>query len=211
VVGLDAYASIYADSRKWLRSGWVDYLAPQLYWAIAAPQQSFPALLDWWIQESTMGRHVWPGLAAYRVADGTATAYTAAEITSQISLTRLRPAGTGHMLYNTTSTLTKSGGALAAALVSSVYQQRAIPPAYPWLDSSAPPAPTISLAGTTLTIMPGAGEDSRWWVVRSLAAAGWTTRVSFGSERTVSLPAGTTRIIVNSVDAFGNISAPVER
>jgi uncharacterized lipoprotein YddW (UPF0748 family) len=211
VVGLDAYASIYADSRKWLRSGWVDYLAPQLYWAISAPQQSFPALLDWWIQESTMGRHVWPGLAAYRVADGTTSAYTAAEITSQISLTRQRPAGTGHMLYNTTSTLTKSGGALAAALVSSVYQQRAISPAYPWLDSSAPPAPSIAMSGSALTITPAAGEVARWWIVRSRAAAGWTTRVSFGSERTVSLPAGTTRVIVNAVDASGNISAPVER
>jgi hypothetical protein len=32
VQGLDAYASIYADSRKWLQQGWVDYFAPQLYW-----------------------------------------------------------------------------------------------------------------------------------------------------------------------------------
>jgi uncharacterized lipoprotein YddW (UPF0748 family) len=210
VSGLDAYASIYADSRKWLRSGWVDYLAPQLYWAISAPQQSFPALLDWWIGESAMGRHVWPGLAAYRVADGTASAYSVAEITNQIGLTRQRPAGTGHLLYNTTSTLTKGGGALAAALVSSVYQQRAIPPAYPWLDSSAPPAPVIALAAGTVTITPSAGEAARWFVVRSRAAAGWTTRVSFGTERTITLGSGVLRVIVNSVDAAGNLSAPAE-
>ena len=30
--GLDSYDVLYADSRKWLRDGWVDYLAPQLYW-----------------------------------------------------------------------------------------------------------------------------------------------------------------------------------
>ena len=42
VNGLDAYATIYADSRKWLQQGWVDYLAPQLYWAIGATQQSYP-------------------------------------------------------------------------------------------------------------------------------------------------------------------------
>jgi hypothetical protein len=188
----------------------VDYLAPQLYWAISAPQQSFPALLDWWIGESAMGRHVWPGLAAYRVADGTASAYSVAEITNQIGLTRQRPAGTGHLLYNTTSTLTKGGGALAAALVSSVYQQRAIPPAYPWLDSSAPPAPVIALAAGTVTITPSAGEAARWFVVRSRAAAGWTTRVSFGTERTITLGSGVLRVIVNSVDAAGNLSAPAE-
>src|SRR3954452_14031573 len=28
VDGLDAFASIYADSRKWLQSGWVDYFVP---------------------------------------------------------------------------------------------------------------------------------------------------------------------------------------
>src|ERR671912_592860 len=99
VAGLDAYATIYADSRKWLQQGWVDYLAPQLYWAISAPQQSFPALLDWWLSQSTRGRHVWPGLAAYRVQDGTSSAFSPAEIATQVSLTRDRAAGTGHILY----------------------------------------------------------------------------------------------------------------
>ena len=118
VQGLDAYASIYADSRKWLQQGWVDYLAPQLYWAIAAPQQSFPALLDWWLGQNAMGRHVWPGLAAYRVNDGTASAFSMQEIPSQIQATRQRTGGTGHLLYNTTSTIKRSSGALATALAA---------------------------------------------------------------------------------------------
>src|SRR4029079_9104817 len=80
ITGLDAYASIYADSRKWLQQGWVDYLAPQLYWSIASTGQSYPALLDWWIAQSTQGRHVWPGLAAYRVSDGTTSAFSTNEI-----------------------------------------------------------------------------------------------------------------------------------
>ena len=210
VNGLDAYASIYADSRKWLREGWVDYLAPQLYWAISAPQQSFPALLDWWLGENTRGRHVWPGLAAYRVADGTSSAFATSEITSQIGLTRQRPAGTGHLLYNTTSTLTRNGGAMAAALSADLYRVRAIPPAATWLDAAPPAAPTLAVAGGSLTLTPAAGEAARWWVVRSFAATGWTTKVVFGSERSVTLGAGTTRAIVNAVDAAGNISAPVE-
>ena len=31
ISGLDAYSELYADARKWLRDGTVDYLAPQLY------------------------------------------------------------------------------------------------------------------------------------------------------------------------------------
>jgi len=64
IVGLDAYGSIYADSRLWLQRGWVDYFAPQLYWSIASTGQSFPALVDWWSQQNTLRRHLWPGLAA---------------------------------------------------------------------------------------------------------------------------------------------------
>ena len=209
VAGLDAYATIYADARKWLQEGWVDYLAPQLYWAISAPQQSFPALLDWWIAQSTRGRHVWPGLAAYRVLDGTSSAFSASEIPSQVSLTRNRPAGTGHLLYNTTWTLTRNGGGVAASLAD-LYRTRAILPAFPWLDTSAPPAPVVAASAGSFTITPGAGEQARWWVVRSLAAGGWTTRVLFGTERSFAIPSGTTRLIVNAVDAAGNLSGPAE-
>src|SRR5262245_29382097 len=41
VKGLDAYDTLYADARRWLVEGWVDYLAPQLYWPTDAPEQSF--------------------------------------------------------------------------------------------------------------------------------------------------------------------------
>ena len=209
VAGLDAYATIYADSRKWLRQGWVDYLAPQLYWSIAAPQQSFPALLDWWLGENVQKRHVWPGLAAYRVGDGTSSAFGASEIPTQVSLTRTRAGGSGHLLYNTTSTLTRNGGAVAASL-GNLYRMRAIPPAYPWLDASPPTAPTITVAGSLLSITQPGEVPARWWVVRSRSASGWTTRVVFGAERTVALPAGTIRAIVNAVDSAGNVSADVE-
>lgn len=49
---------LYADSKLWLQQGWVDFLAPQLYWEIDPPEQSYPTLLDWWIdpEVNTLGR-----------------------------------------------------------------------------------------------------------------------------------------------------------
>jgi len=38
--GMDAYAKIYADSRKWLANGWLDYFSPELYWPIEPKEQS---------------------------------------------------------------------------------------------------------------------------------------------------------------------------
>src|SRR5205085_43385 len=62
VEGLDAYQTLYADSRKWLSEGWCDYCAPQLYWSIDAREQSFPMLLKWWADQNPKGRHVLAGL-----------------------------------------------------------------------------------------------------------------------------------------------------
>jgi uncharacterized lipoprotein YddW (UPF0748 family) len=179
VQGLDAYASIYADARKWLQQGWVDYLAPQLYWAISAPQQSFPALLDWWLAQNPAGRHVWPGLAAYRVNNGTSGAFTLQEIPDQIRMTRTRPGGTGHLLYNTTWTLKQHGGALANALAADLYRHGAVPPATPWLGSAAPAAPTLTMSGIALRIDAASGTPARWWVLRTRQPTGWKTRMVF--------------------------------
>ena len=210
VNGLDAWAAIYADSRKWLQQGWVDYLAPQLYWAISAPQQSFPALFDWWLSQNAMGRHVWPGLAAYRVGDGSSSAFSIQEIPEQIKATRARPQGTGHLLYNTTWTLKQNGGALASTLSADVYKTGALGPAFPWLDSTPPGAPTLAASASSLTITPAAGEAARWWAVRRRASNAWTMRVLFGSTASVAIDSNVDRVLIQAVDRAGNVSGVAE-
>ncbi|HYW34496.1 MAG TPA: family 10 glycosylhydrolase, partial [Balneolaceae bacterium] len=67
IKGYNAYAEIYADSRRWLRNGWVDYLAPQLYWSVEKKAQSFPVLLKWWEKQNFFNRHIWPGIHTSKV------------------------------------------------------------------------------------------------------------------------------------------------
>ncbi len=46
--GLQNYDDLYADVLLWAKNGWIDYLAPQLYWTLdmkAAPSRS---LAKWW-------------------------------------------------------------------------------------------------------------------------------------------------------------------
>jgi uncharacterized lipoprotein YddW (UPF0748 family) len=208
VTGLDAYATLYADSRKWLQQGWVDYMAPQLYWAIGSSGQSFPALLDWWSAplQNAQGRHVWPGLASYRVNDGTASAFSSSEIPNQINESRTRLAADGHILYNTTWTLKRGGSGIAPSL-QPLYATRALVPASPWLDSTVPATPSVSASGRTITLTPGSGTAPRWWYVRARSSSGWTTRIVFGSQRSVALDVEPDRLIVNSVSMSGIASA----
>ena len=69
--GKSAYTEIYADSRRWLTNGWVDYWSPQLYWPIDLPDQSFPVLLQWWTEQNPKHRNIWPGIYSEGVAGKT--------------------------------------------------------------------------------------------------------------------------------------------
>ena len=57
--GLDQHEMLYADARRWLHEGWVDYYTPQLYWPISQVAQSFPVLLGWWARNNPHDRHLY--------------------------------------------------------------------------------------------------------------------------------------------------------
>lgn len=216
IVGLDAFTSIYADSRLWLHRGWVDYFAPQLYWAIGSTGQSFPALLGWWAQQNTQRRHLWPGLASYRIADGSSAPFSAAEIPSQIALARDQASSaggaTGTILYNGSSVRTNRGG-FASTLAGGLFAAGAIPPASPWLDDTPPGDPTVTVApgASTLQVtLANASADSWWWLVRWRAAGTWRQRLVPVTQRTVDVPAANVDgIVVNAIDRVGNASGNV--
>jgi hypothetical protein len=196
VTGLDAYAAIFADSKTWLQNGWLDYFAPQLYWSTSSTGQNFNALLDWWLAMNTQKRHVWPGLAAYRVADGTSSAYTASEIVTEIGQTRTRAGASaggasGTLLYNTTSVRLNKGG-LADALAASSFTVLGVVPASPWLDATAPAAPTVTATVSSSAIRaqwtPGGTEAARWWLVQWRAGGTWNGRMVWGADRSLDIP-----------------------
>ncbi len=120
---LDAYGQLYADSRKWLAEGWVDYLAPQLYWSIEPAKQSFPVLLDWWRAQSR-GKPVWPGMATERIG----SKRPAREIIEQIALTRRGTRSPGHIHWSMKALLQNQGG-IDNLLEAGPYAEKAEPPA----------------------------------------------------------------------------------
>jgi len=68
--GLEANNVYYADSRKWVKSGWLDYICPQIYWNIGYSVADYETLLNWWcdVTEGTSVK-LYVGHAAYRSAD----------------------------------------------------------------------------------------------------------------------------------------------
>jgi uncharacterized lipoprotein YddW (UPF0748 family) len=85
--GLDQLNELYSDPVAWIQQGWVDYLAPQLYWRDNSPQ-SFSALLRWWRNPGVNPRGVpiYPGIRVEKLEGG---AWPAAEISHQLSLEKM--------------------------------------------------------------------------------------------------------------------------
>jgi uncharacterized lipoprotein YddW (UPF0748 family) len=108
--GFDAYQKLYADSRLWLRRGWVDYLAPQLYWPIAKKEQSFPALLNWWTEQDEKGRGIVAGISVSRVGGAGPDGWPADEIRRQIEITRRQPGAIGFILFSMRGLMADRGG-----------------------------------------------------------------------------------------------------
>ena len=214
IKGFDAYAEIYADSKKWLEAGWADYFAPQLYWPIAPPDQSFPVLYDWWLSENTKHRHIWPGLASYRVTEQSARHIPAREIVDEIDTLRARGGAPGNILFNMTS-LMKDPDSLDER-VATRYAAPALVPASPWLGPRAPRRPSARLVRDTVTgdllvKLAPAGTERVWlWTVRSLGASGWMTEVLPGWLRSHRLPEpASARVVVTAVSRTGVESGPV--
>jgi uncharacterized lipoprotein YddW (UPF0748 family) len=172
--GLDAYAQLYCDSRKWLHEGWCDYLSPQLYWGIQPPQTSFSTLLSWWNGENIRHRHIWPGMDSLRAGDK----FPASEIVNQIAVTRAYP-DSGHIHWSASALMKNS--ALATVLVRDVYSLPALIPASPWLNATTPPPPriTVKLWKQTAHIeWKNAGvEPARLWVLQTREKGVWTTQI----------------------------------
>jgi uncharacterized lipoprotein YddW (UPF0748 family) len=213
ISGLDAFAELYADARKWLSDGTVDYLAPQLYWETARRGQSFPVLLDWWKSQNKRGRHIWVGVAPYRI--GSNENFTAGEIAGQIRLTRGSARTRGGIHFSLKSLRNDLGG-IRRVLREEVYARDALVPASPWVTTDRPLPPRVKVSHGKQTVRAVWTERGKRKAFRFVVYVedgnGWSYSILPASERSISLSAGREirKIMVTSVDRLGNES-PVSR
>ncbi|MCL2058984.1 MAG: family 10 glycosylhydrolase [Oscillospiraceae bacterium] len=88
--GNEAYKAMYADTRRWAKSGWVDYICPQIYWYRGFEIADYEIILDWWadVCEGTPV-DLYIGHAAYREFEresGGGDANWSGEIVGQLEL-----------------------------------------------------------------------------------------------------------------------------
>lgn len=65
--GSESYYKLYADTRRWALEGWIDYIAPQIYWEIGHSTADYETIARWWADTLKSSRcKLYIGLADYK-------------------------------------------------------------------------------------------------------------------------------------------------
>ncbi len=105
--GFEAYNVIYCDALAWIEGGYVDYIAPQLYWPHDSKEAPFLTLSKWWNRQTKgTGVDLYLSQASYRYADWNKPG----EMTKQITNARKLESFKGSIFYNYSSIANNAGG-----------------------------------------------------------------------------------------------------
>lgn len=99
--GASNYDDLYADILLWLKNGWIDYVAPQLYWEFSHPTAPYSLLLDWW-NNHTYGRQCYIGLGIYKAGVNRAWREPS-QLPRQIEALRSKPNIQGMVFFSSKS------------------------------------------------------------------------------------------------------------
>jgi uncharacterized lipoprotein YddW (UPF0748 family) len=212
--GLEAYDAIYADTRKWVREGWLDYIVPQLYWYIGFDKADYAKLLPWWstlVKDTDVQLYI--GEADYRVGEKGVWS-DPAELDRQLSL---------NDKYGVQGQVHFSAKQIRADRLGAVTRYRdkhyaapALVPVMKQLPATPPPSPVISRAtrGDDGVVRFDATGTGTSWALYRLGGAS-ADLVNTGRAGTAvtdpTPPAGPATYCLSGLDRSGNegpLSAP---
>jgi uncharacterized lipoprotein YddW (UPF0748 family) len=129
--GQTNYDDLYADILLWLEEGWIDYVAPQLYWEIGHKLADYEELINWWSQHS-YGRHVYIGHGIYRSNERNPAWKNPNELPNQLKLLRQTPNVKGSIYFSSTS-FDRNPNGWNDSLQNNYYKKPALIPEMDWL------------------------------------------------------------------------------
>ena len=130
--GLQSFFVQHADTRGWVKKGWIDYIAPQLYWPFSQDVAAYAALADWW-SEVVKGTNVnlYIGHAAYRL--GAERRWPADELADQLRYNCKRGEIDGSIFFSYRNVFTPSNRAMregVGKVLRDYWRSPALPPIY---------------------------------------------------------------------------------
>ncbi|MFF3851834.1 family 10 glycosylhydrolase [Micromonospora sp. NPDC002575] len=145
--GSQSYDIISADTRKWVKQEWIDYIVPQLYWYIGQyPAADYARLVPWWA-ETVRGTRVqlYIGQADYKSGDPAYGTYwqNPRELSDHLTLNRAYPEVLGNVHFSAVQVRANRLGA-TDLYAAEHYSLPALTPAMPHLPAKPLLAPVVT-------------------------------------------------------------------
>ncbi len=137
--GFDGYSKLYANARKWVQEGWLDYINPQIYFPFGYKVAPYDKLVDWW-SDNTFGKHLYIGQGVYRSMENRPGWSDRRQIPDQIRYLRSNPRVQGSVFFSSKSVTNNMAG-VKDSLRNDFYRFPALQPAMLWLDVVDPNPP----------------------------------------------------------------------
>jgi uncharacterized lipoprotein YddW (UPF0748 family) len=189
--GFDQYEGLYADTQKWMDEGWVDYLAPQLYWPTDKRGQEYEKLVKWWNDHSGDNCAIFAGNNVQAL--GTKSSWTVDEFRKQVRLSREHagPAGAGNLWWHVGPVLENKAG-IRDVFKNELYKEPALTPVLPEAPKTAMTAPLVVQTAEGITLKHQDEAPLRAFTVYQLEDNDWHLKqVVPGKTEIIQLPAGT--------------------
>lgn len=138
--GLQNYDDLYADVLLWVNNGWVDYIAPQLYWQIGNTSADYETLIKWW-NRNAASRPIFIGedverTAKYADPDNDASNQLPPKMRLHNSCNNVE----GTVLWYAKAVVDNVGN-IGGMLRNVYWKYPALQPLMPFIDDKAPKAP----------------------------------------------------------------------
>ncbi len=150
--GNSSYHSLYADTKYWVESGFVDYIMPQLYWYNGQSGADYNTLINWWAGVcAPTDVKLYIGEAAYKAAAGSEAAWRGQnginELRTHVGMGRNSQYIGGYSMFEYSSFLENS------SLYNMIKELNSAPAAAPTIGGAAP-LPPVSEPDPTLAPEP---------------------------------------------------------
>ena len=138
--GSQSFSDNYADSRKWVKNGWLDYICPQLYWNIGFKIADYEVLLKWWANVVKDGKvDLYVGHSSYRCGntDPKNAWFGTSELRRQLNMNAATPEvkGSVHFRYSFFLTYAPLG-----RFITDYYSDSELPADYPSMPKAETPS-----------------------------------------------------------------------
>ncbi|MGW0685072.1 glycoside hydrolase family 10 protein [Streptomyces sp. NPDC002754] len=116
MAGVQTYDDLHADTRKWVRERWIDYICPQVYWNIGFAAADYAKLVPWWADVAHgTGVRLYVGEALYKAGDPAQPAawQDPAELSRHLTFADGFPDVRGHVFFSAKEVGQDRNGAMA--------------------------------------------------------------------------------------------------